>query len=214
MEYSYENGTIYEGTNPIATVVIEGSGARTKSIVISGQVQITLERERSGFKILDNGILMGNAKGFTIDYEGTVYEVNYRELSSFVNGRINNIKIKSLGVDAAEISRKENRIFISSINSSDKVPLFIYLSFLSPYSNPVSGGSTRANRRTVNIPVEYRVAYYVLMLGALAFLVGSSVLPIPYSDCFIIFIVMIIAGYIVRYYGVIKGRKKDSSMQQ
>ncbi|MEM3277680.1 MAG: hypothetical protein QW258_01480 [Thermoplasmata archaeon] len=214
MEYSYENGTIYEGTNPIATVVIDGYGLRTRSITISGQVQIKLERQRRGFNILDNGMMMGTANGFTIEYLGTVYEVNKQEVYKFVNGRSNSFKITSQGSEIAEVSRKDNRILISTLMNSDKVPLFIYLSFLSPYSNPVRAGYARNNRRGVDIPIVYKIAYYVLTVGALIFLFSDTVLPISYADSLMIFLAMIIAGYVVRYYGVRKGRKKDQSLQQ
>lgn len=214
MEYSYDNGTIYEGTNPIATVVMEGYGIRARSIVISGQVQIKLERDRRGFNILDNGMIMGTVNGFTIEYLGTVYQVNNREVVSFVNGRSNSFKITSQGADIAEVSRKDNRIFISSIMNSDKVPLFIYLSFLSSYSNQAMAGYRRNNSRNLNIPIGYKIAYYVLTFGALIFLFSDTVLPISYADSLVIFLAMVIGGHVVRYYGIKKVRKKDQSLQQ
>ncbi len=216
MEYSYENGTIYEGTNPIATVAIDGYGLRTRSIVISGQVQIKLEREKRGFNILDNGMMMGTANGFTIEYLGTVYEVNNREVINFLNGKSNSFKITSQGAEIAEVSKKDNRILISTLMNVDRVPLFIYLSFLSTYSmRAASTGYGRNNRRSMNIPTGYKIAYYVLTFGALIFLFSDTFLPmINYSDSLLIFLVMVIAGYVVRYYGLRKGRNKDQSLQQ
>ncbi|MGC8692893.1 MAG: hypothetical protein ACP5RY_01320, partial [Thermoplasmata archaeon] len=109
---------------------------------------------------------------------------------------------------------KDNRILISTLMSADRVPLFIYLSFLSLYSNQAMTGYGRNNRRSLNIPIGYKIAYYVLTFGALIFLFSNTFLPVSYTDSLVIFLAMVIAGYVVRYYGIRKGsRKKDQSLQ-
>lgn len=208
MEYFYENGTIYEGTNPIATVVVERSVFKTpKSIVISGDVQITMKLVGAEFQVFENDILMGHLKGTTLDYQGTVYKIRNVEWMGFIRGNIREIKLKSLAEDVAEISRKDNRLFISSIAISDKTPLLIYLSFLSSYS------SRSYNRRITNVPSEYRIIFYVLLVADLVFImVGISfVSAIEYA---IITIGILIVAYVVYYYGLSKGKKKDSTLQQ
>lgn len=213
MEYSYDNGTIYDGTTPAATVAIEGAGYRTSSITISGQVQIKLEREGRGFKIVENGMPIGTTKGFDVEYLGTVYQVSLKELGRFINGRSDSFKIMSQGADVAEVTRRDNRIFISSNIILESAPLFIYLSFLSAYSNPAMTAYGR-NRRVVKIPLAYNIAYYVLTFGALVFLLTSYFSTFPYTDSLVLFLAMVIAGYVARYYGLKKARKEEQSQQQ
>jgi len=204
MEYYIENNKIYENSTPIVTINVNRKGLGIDSIDLSGQVNIKIKRSKGKYEIYDGDILSGYiGKDFEINYLGSTYRVDRKNIISFMNGATDSIKITSLGTEIANIKRDGNRLFISSDKGLDRTVMFIYLAIFSSFFRVTPG---YAGRRIVyNLPLPYRIAYYVFIFGALIFLIFTPNIGI-YSA--FLFFFMIIIAQIIRYLGYRKGNIK------
>ncbi len=201
MEYYVENNQIFENSTPVETINVIRKGLGIDSIVLNGQVNLTIKRGKGRYEILDNGMLAGYVgKDFEINYMGSIYKVDRKNVISFMNGSENIIKILSLGTEVAQIKREGNKLIIGSNVGMDRSVLFVYLAIFSSFFRvtPSYGGRRAVSR----LPIPYRIAYYVLTVGAFLFLILTPSIGM-YSS--LIFLLMLMIAQIIRYYGYRKG---------
>ncbi|WP_297218059.1 hypothetical protein [Thermoplasma sp.] len=194
--YTIREGTIFQNDQEVGRITVKRTGVRTAEISISGVVDVTLSRAGSGrFQIYEHGNLVGSERrGLVIDYYSNTYNVDLRDLNSFVSGFSNSVTVYNGGVTVGTISRSEGSIDVEA-NSDDTVML-IYGAFLQAYVRPVPGAGRRG------IPGKYLLASLALLIGGLGIFDYLSIYTkYPYYYGLIVFIVLVAASVYVRVLG-------------
>ncbi len=215
MKYTISGNDIFKDGNKIGQITFSGNGVKFSQALITGPAVFTLERESRSYKIIDSGVEMGKVKkGFKIDYNYTAYEADSRSAMRFRAGLENTLNIESLGMVVATISRENNNYTIDCTTSGSEVPAFTVYAILSRYMNM---GATRGSPNTAfsrgrrQMPGSYRLVSSVLSILALIFLyniAGGFFIPASYDA--VVFVVLLIASYVVRGLGYKKGKYQQN----
>ena len=215
MKYTISGNDIFKDGNKIGQITFSGNGVKFSQALITGPAAFTLERESRSYKIIDSGVEMGKVKkGLKIDYNYTTYEADNRSAARFRGRLENTLNIESSGMVVATISRENNNYTIDCTTSGSEVPAFSVYAILSRYMNMGStGGSTNTafSRARRQMPGSYRAVSSVLSILALIFLyniAGGFLIPTTYDV--VVFVILLIASYVVRGLGYKKGKYQQN----
>lgn len=215
MKYTIIGNDIMKDGTKIGQITFSGNGIRFNQALITGPATFTLERDSSGYKIMDSGAEMGRVKrGLKVDYNYTPYEANNRSAVRFRGGYENTLNIESSGMTVATISRENNNFTIDCNTSGSEVPAFTIYALLSKYmysGNTAGTSNTAFSRARRPMPGGYRTASAILSILALIFLyniAGGFLIPASYDV--VVFIVLIASSYVVRGLGYKKGKLLQS----
>ncbi len=197
MEYYIENNQIFENSTPIVKINVIRKLFGIESIVLSGQVNLKIKRGKGRYEIFVDEMLSGYiGKNFEINYMGSIYSVDKKNIVSFINGKENIIKINSIGTEVGQLRREGKKLIVSSNVGLDRSVMFVSLTIFYKFFRltPGYGGG----RTVSNLPIAYRVAYYVFVFGAFLFLLFSPSIGF-YST--LLFLTMLVIAQIIKYYG-------------
>ncbi len=211
-ELRYADGIIYDDNREIAHISRSQSGIRTSSIEITGQYNFSIVRKSSGtFSIYRNGTEIGEEKrGLSIYLDGQTYGIRMGELSAFIGGNSDMVKISSGSLEVGTIYRKGNSLIATS--DFNREILIIYIAFLSPYVSPVAVPTYFAGRYPAKR--EYRQLALLFAVLSLVFLLIPAIdRRAPVLLMFALFVVFAVMSFLARYLGRRKYRQERESVK-
>lgn len=209
MIYRISGNVIYSNDTKVGDISYQGTGMRFYQAIFTGPVSFTLERTGRGFRILDSGMDMGKTgRGYTIEYNFQTYRPNSVQLRQFIMSRTNTLEVESGGSTVFTINRTADGFTIDCNDNSSLVPAFAMFSILSQYT--IAGGMNTYIQPRALVPPIYRGISTALGFAALIFLFIADTGYIPVFLSYVLFIVLLISSYAVRFAGRASNRKKDN----
>jgi len=204
VEYVLKGNVIYDELGKIAEVRREEQFRTDKIEIVGNAFKISLEREGIGFRILKDGSQVGTERrGLTVRYQATTYRVSRGQLTKFVRGSSNELRVD--GDPWFFVIRREGEELKALGNANPDV-MMIYLALLIPYLKPVRVVSK-------SVPREYSISSSILSALALASLTIPAFTRSQEASliAYVIFLISAILSVVVRRVGRRRTRESLAS---
>ncbi len=165
--YRFSGTDVYRDNEIVGQISFQSNGIRLQQVVYTGKVSFILERERSGYRINENGAEAGTvSRGLRINYNFQEYKGRMLRRGS-VEGSPGDIVLENAGMPVATIKREGMEMTVDCTTAESEIPAFVVAGLLSQYRFASQGAVGNRTSRQAMIPKNYMIASGVL--SALAF---------------------------------------------